>query len=210
MVHTMYVSNGIEAEPPVEFLSPGSIGRGFIVINNMAYAAVNDCSGGNGGIRALDLTSRQVSKWDGTGEIAGSEGLAFGPDRTVFVTTAAGEMLALDGKTLEVKEKYTANQPFVTSPAVFQYRQRVLAVAATKDGSMHVVGTHSLGGDDHVSAVAKTPALTAGLTLRRSESAAILAYRSKHGPFKSIEDLKNVPGIDYRHILSKQDRITFE
>lgn len=52
--------------------------------------------------------------------------------------------------------------------------------------------------------------LDAGLTLRRSESAAIVAYRSKHGPFKSIEDLKNVPGIDYAHILAKQDRITFE
>jgi competence protein ComEA len=52
--------------------------------------------------------------------------------------------------------------------------------------------------------------LDAGLTLRRSESAAIVAYRSKHGPFKSIEDLKNVPGIDYAHILAKQERITFE
>jgi len=52
--------------------------------------------------------------------------------------------------------------------------------------------------------------LDAGLTLRRSESAAIVAYRSKHGPFKSIEDLKNVPGIDYAHILAKKDRITFE
>lgn len=52
--------------------------------------------------------------------------------------------------------------------------------------------------------------LDAGLTLRRSESAAIVAYRSKHGPFKSIEDLKNVPGIDYAHILAKRDRITFE
>jgi competence protein ComEA len=52
--------------------------------------------------------------------------------------------------------------------------------------------------------------LDAGLTLKRSESAAIVAYRSKHGPFKSIEDLKNVPGIDYAHILAKQERITFE
>ena len=52
--------------------------------------------------------------------------------------------------------------------------------------------------------------LDAGSTLRRSESAAIVAYRSKHGPFKSIEDLKNVPGIDYARILAKQERITFE
>ena len=52
--------------------------------------------------------------------------------------------------------------------------------------------------------------LEAGLTLRRSQAAALVAYRSKHGPFHSIEDLKNVPGLDFAYIESKQDRITFE
>lgn len=160
MVHTMYVSNGVEPEPPIEFLPPGSATRGFIVINNIAYAAVNGCGGGNGGVRALDLTSKQLVKWDGSHEIAGSEGPAFTPDGTVLVTTTGGEMVALDGKTLEPKGKYTADQPFVTSPAVFQFRQRVLAVAATKDGSIQVVDTRSLGGEDGKTATAKTPALT--------------------------------------------------
>src|SRR5947209_16863728 len=52
--------------------------------------------------------------------------------------------------------------------------------------------------------------LEAGLTLRRSQAAALVAYRSKHGPFKSNEDLKNVPGLDYAYLQSKKDRITFE
>src|SRR3954462_2578604 len=52
--------------------------------------------------------------------------------------------------------------------------------------------------------------LEAGLTLRRSQAAGLVAYRSKHGPFKSIEDLKKVPGLDYAYIESKKDRITFE
>ncbi len=159
MVHTMYVSNGIEPEPPVEFLPPGSAARGFIVIGNMAYAAVNGCSGGSGGVRALDLTSKQLAKWDATSEIAGSEGPAFGPDGTVFVTTTSGEMVALDSKTLEVKDKYTAKQPFITSPVVFQFRQRVLAVAATKDGSLQLMDTKSLGGEDHQTPLSTTPAL---------------------------------------------------
>lgn len=159
MVHTMYVSNGIEPEPPSEFLPPGSAARGFIVINNMAYAAANGCSGGSGGVRALDLTSKQLAKWDSPSEIAGSEGPAFAPDGTLFVTTAGGDMVALDSKTLEVKEKYTAKQPFITSAAVFQFRQRVLAAAATKDGSLHLVDTKSLGGEDHQTPLAKTPAL---------------------------------------------------
>jgi competence protein ComEA len=52
--------------------------------------------------------------------------------------------------------------------------------------------------------------LEAGLTLRRSQAAALVAYRAKHGPFHSIEDLKNVPGLDFAYIESKKDRITFE
>ncbi len=51
--------------------------------------------------------------------------------------------------------------------------------------------------------------LESALTLRRSEAAAIIAYREKNGPFKSIEDLKKVPGIDTAHLESKKDRLAF-
>ena len=51
--------------------------------------------------------------------------------------------------------------------------------------------------------------LESGLTLRRSQAAAILAYRSQHGPFKSLEDLKQVPGLDSATIEAKRDRVTF-
>jgi len=51
--------------------------------------------------------------------------------------------------------------------------------------------------------------LEAGLTLRRSQSAAVIAYRTKNGPFKSIEDLKKVPGLDPAYIDSKKHRLTF-
>lgn len=52
--------------------------------------------------------------------------------------------------------------------------------------------------------------LEAGLTLRRSEAAALVAYRGKHGDFKSIEELRKVPGLDFAHLESKKDRITFQ
>jgi competence protein ComEA len=48
------------------------------------------------------------------------------------------------------------------------------------------------------------------LSLKRSEAAAIIAYRAKNGPFKSVEDLKKVPGIDIAKIEGKKDRLTFE
>jgi competence protein ComEA len=51
--------------------------------------------------------------------------------------------------------------------------------------------------------------LESGLTLRRSEAAAIIAYRSKNGSFKSLDDLKAVPKLDVAKIEAKKDRITF-
>ena len=47
------------------------------------------------------------------------------------------------------------------------------------------------------------------LSLRRSQAAAIIAYRTKNGKFKSIEDLKKVPGVDVEKIEAKKDRIVF-
>jgi len=49
-----------------------------------------------------------------------------------------------------------------------------------------------------------------GLSLRRSQAAAIIRYREKHGPFKSIKDLKKVPGVDTAKIEAKKDRLIFE
>jgi competence protein ComEA len=52
--------------------------------------------------------------------------------------------------------------------------------------------------------------LESGLTLKRSEAAAIIQYRKAHGNFKSIEDLKKVPGIDTAKIEAKKDRLIFK
>lgn len=51
--------------------------------------------------------------------------------------------------------------------------------------------------------------LESRLALRRSQAAAIIAYRSKNGKFKSIEDLKKVPGVDAEKIEARKDRIVF-
>jgi competence protein ComEA len=47
------------------------------------------------------------------------------------------------------------------------------------------------------------------LSLRRSESALIIKYRTEHGTFKSIEDLKKVPGIDAAKIDAKRDSLVY-
>ncbi|MFN0119794.1 MAG: ComEA family DNA-binding protein [Blastocatellia bacterium] len=47
------------------------------------------------------------------------------------------------------------------------------------------------------------------LSIRRSLARAIIEYREKNGPFKSIEDLKKVPGIDAARLEEKKDRLVF-
>jgi len=47
------------------------------------------------------------------------------------------------------------------------------------------------------------------LSLPRSQAAAIVAYRTKNGDFKSIEDLKKVPGVDVAKIEARKDRLQF-
>jgi competence protein ComEA len=43
--------------------------------------------------------------------------------------------------------------------------------------------------------------------LLRKEAAALIAYRTKHGPCKTLEDLKKVPGIDFKKIDRRRDRL---
>ena len=45
------------------------------------------------------------------------------------------------------------------------------------------------------------------LGLLRREAAAIVAYRTKNGPFKTVEELKKVPGLDYKKIEKGKDRV---
>jgi competence protein ComEA len=45
--------------------------------------------------------------------------------------------------------------------------------------------------------------LVAGLL--RSEARAVVEYREKNGPFKTLDDMKKVPGLDFKKIDSKRD-----
>ena len=51
--------------------------------------------------------------------------------------------------------------------------------------------------------------LETGLNLTAKESEAIVSYRQANGNFKTLDDLKKVPGIDAVKIESKKDRLEF-
>lgn len=41
--------------------------------------------------------------------------------------------------------------------------------------------------------------------LLRKEAAAVIEYREKNGPFKKLDDMKSVPGLDFSKIASRRD-----
>jgi competence protein ComEA len=51
--------------------------------------------------------------------------------------------------------------------------------------------------------------LESGLGLSSKESAALVKYRTDKGPFKTVEDLKKVPDLDFKKIEAQKDRLVF-
>jgi outer membrane protein assembly factor BamB len=160
MLHSLYLSNGIEAGPPMTFLPPNVNAQGLIVLDGVAYAATANCGGASSGVWALDLASHQLNKWiPSHGAIVGEAGPAFGPDGTVYAATDGGELVALSAGNLKLAGSYTpGGQPFTSSPVVFPFKGKILVAAATKDGRIHVVDGASFGGPDDQKLVFKTAA----------------------------------------------------
>jgi competence protein ComEA len=47
--------------------------------------------------------------------------------------------------------------------------------------------------------------LESGAGLLRREAAAVVQYREQHGPFKTLDDMKKVPGLDFAKIEKRRD-----
>jgi competence protein ComEA len=51
--------------------------------------------------------------------------------------------------------------------------------------------------------------LETGLELPAKEAEAIIRYRDEKGSFKSLDDLKKVPGLDYKSVEAKKERLEY-
>jgi outer membrane protein assembly factor BamB len=153
-LHAMYVSNGDEPNPAVEFVPPNANAVALTITDGMAYVAtVNGCGGAPNGIWAMDLSSKQVTSWRMSSSISGTAGFAFSPDGAIYAGTVAGELVALEPKTMRVIATYNAGAPgFASTPVIFDYHNKPMVAIAAKDGSIHVLNA-SLGAP-----VAKSPA----------------------------------------------------
>lgn len=155
--HFLYVSNGDEPNPPIDFLPPGAHAQGLIVFEKVAYVTtVNGCGGVANGLWALDLETRKVSHWKASSGVASGYGPAFGPDGTVYVA-GTDELVALELKTLAVKGRFKpGGLRFTSSPTVFEFKGKDMIAVTTNDGALHVIDAANL-----TKPAASTPAFAA-------------------------------------------------
>jgi outer membrane protein assembly factor BamB len=92
--------------------------------------------------------------------VAGSAGLTFGTDGTVYVATTkdaaalpnphANSVVALERPSLRRKDWFTADDAdFNATPVVFKHKGRELVAASGNDGRLYLLDARSLGGADH-------------------------------------------------------------
>ena len=139
MLHSLYVSNGRDHEPPIPFLPANANARGLIVVNGVAYVSTaSGCNAAENGVWAVDLESGSVATWKSEGgSVVGPAGVAFTPDGTVLASTSEGALVALEAGTLAVKR---ASPPvgFRSSPVVFDHGGKDRVAAIARDGSLKV------------------------------------------------------------------------
>jgi outer membrane protein assembly factor BamB len=145
MLRLLNVAHGQDVQPPMKFLPPGADAHGLIVVDDVAYVATTrGCGGAPDGVWALDLETKQVATWKSNSGVAGSVGPALGPDGTLLAATTAGQLVALEPKTLRLKDSYQARQGFTSSPVIFEHKGRILLAAGAKDDRVYLFDTVKL------------------------------------------------------------------
>jgi len=177
MLHTLGQYAGKDILKPVPFLPANAHVSDLIAIDNVVYAAtLNGCGGVPNGVWMIDSSKPDVKPvaWNANGgSLVGSP--ALGSDGTVFIAIGNGTpsgpgsysnaVVALDGKTLQVKDWFT--QPgadFAATPVIFKYRETEIVAAVAHDGRIFLLNSASLGGADHRTPLSVSMSLTSGKT----------------------------------------------
>jgi hypothetical protein len=182
MLHLLNPQTGEDTAPPVKFLPANVTASGAILIDEVVYAAtVGNCGGSEDGVYAIDLSasgSSAVIHWTAQGApIVGTAGPAFGSDGTVFVATGTGSgtadtVVALDRKTLTLKDSFRAASPFASSPVVFPYGEREYVAVANRDGRLYLLDS---------TAMARAPTMSAAYTNGAFATGALATWEDATG-----------------------------
>lgn len=204
---------GRETAKPVQFVPQGSYASGLTVINNVAYAAtMNQCGGVPDSIAAIDLASADKTtrywKTEGGSPLGAP---AFSENGTLFVSVGPAEaaragalcaglpcatpqgysnaVVALDGKTLAVKDSFLAPAALASTPVVITGGDREYVAIGAKDGSIFLLDAGSLGGADHKTPLTRTTAAggAGSLAAWRDSNGAAWVLASSSGPVTAAE-----------------------
>ena len=216
-LHEQLLTNGWDYGTPVKFLAPDS-NMGFPADHDgVLYVNTNgSCGGAPNGVFSLDMSTaeyRKASYRSGAVGVTGTDGGALSTDaKTLYVMTGSGtasgeahpnSVVALDAKTLEVNDYYTpsggeatAKTDMNVSPVVFSYKGKDFVAAYVAGGRLALLDAESLGGSDHHTPLAITPALSKNggygawgrLATAEDANGARFIYISVNGPFPA--DLK--------------------
>jgi len=176
-IHSLYVSNGAEMEPPMPFIPPDTKPSAVIWVDGVVYTTTSGgCGGAPNALWALNLNlpskERKTISWKtGSANIAGASGLAFGADGTIYVALGTGaaatpppdSIVALNPETLTTTDSFTAGGvDFNATPTVFRHKNRELVAATANDGRLYLLDAKSLGGSDHKTPLAVTAKFSDG------------------------------------------------
>ena len=174
-IHTLYVSNGAETEPPVPFLPPDTKPSALIWVDGIVYTTTSgECGAAPNALWAMDLNvpveeRKSVSWKTGSANIAGASGMAFGTDGTIYVALGTGataapardSIVALNRDTLTPTDWFTASgADFNATPTIIRHKNRDLIAATANDGRFYLLDATSLGGSDHKTPLAVTAKFT--------------------------------------------------
>jgi len=215
--HEQLLTNGWDYGTPVTFLAPDS-NIGFPTVHDsvMYVNTSGSCGGAPNGVYSLDMSTAEYQKASyksGDVGVTGTDGGALSADgKTLYVTTGSGaakgdshpnSVLALDAKTLEVKDYFTPSGAAATakadinvSPVVFADKGKNFLAAYVAGGRLALLDAESLGGSNHRTPLAITPALSKNggvgawgrLATAEDANGTRFVYVSVNGPFPA--DLK--------------------
>lgn len=147
MFHSFHVSNGATHVAPIPFLPPNAHARGLLVIDDTAYVAtVNNCGGVPDGVWALNLETKEVTRWPKAGNppstVDGLFGFAMGSDGKPYVAGVGGSVNVLEPKALSSTRPirvFGDGVSLTATPIVVDFNNRDYMAVAGGDGSISVL-----------------------------------------------------------------------
>jgi outer membrane protein assembly factor BamB len=186
-IHRLNTANGDDMAPPVNFLPANSRPSALNVYDNVVYTTTgHGCGAAPNAVWAADFHEAEPkvnSFRSNGGGFWGIGGPALLPDGTVLVQVGDGPLdpeagkwsnalLVLNGRDLKLKSYFTPSGLASTvgknagmnaaTPVAFTWRGTEVIAASAKDGRVYLLDAKSPGGQDHHTALARSPQLSAG------------------------------------------------